>query len=132
MRRLWEYGLFRFEERDIKLERFLAKNHCLNKLERLVHSEVTRKIQVQMTLFPNCLVLKCSRHFVVYKNDYRRWPNWLISKWGFFWKILAYWSQKYLTTLQDRQLTTQNQNKFQKDKRKWQKKLIMSAMSKNL
>ena len=34
---------------------------------------------------------------------------------------MSYWLLKYLVTLWDRQLTTQNQNKFQKVKRKWQK-----------
>ena len=41
--------------------------HCLKKHERLLHSEVTSKTQVQATLFAKCPALFMAGHFVLYK-----------------------------------------------------------------
>ena len=58
-------------------------------------------------------------------------PQFIALRMLLFWKHIEYWLQKYLTILWSRQFTMQNQNNFQKVKRKWKKKLIMSAIVKN-
>ena len=42
-------------------------NHCLKKLECLLHSEVTSKTQVQTTSFAKCRALLMAGYFILYK-----------------------------------------------------------------
>ena len=100
-------------------------NHCLKKLECLLHSEVTSKTQVQTTSFAKCWALLMAGYFILYKILL---PDLIghVSFWfGFFGNFLEFFGILIIkiSGSAERQTTHNSKTKtsFKKVKRNWQK-----------
>jgi hypothetical protein len=95
----------------------LRINHCLKKHRRLLHSKRNSILRDEATLDQiklKCPALNCSRHFALYEISLSTTGELSALQCGSFLKFWVDWLQKYPAALKDRQLMTQNQNKFQK------------------